>query len=79
MHRHLFHTLLKRKTALNRNLLQAAAISAFDLQAVGLVFDSKPRSTYVVKTDSDNSNAKRSALGVNATGPSPVMVTSPYG
>ena len=33
------------------------------------VFESQPRHTYVVKTGSDNSTAKRSAIGVSVTGP----------
>ena len=38
-------------------------------QAESLVFQSPPQQTQVVKTSSDSSTVKRSALGVIATGP----------
>ena len=38
-------------------------------QAEGRVFESKPRQTLVVKTGSDSTTAKRSALSVSVTGP----------
>ena len=44
-------------------------VSAFAPQAEGLVFESQPRQTQVVKTGSDSSIVKRSALGVSVTGP----------
>ena len=37
-------------------------------KAEGWVFESQPRQTLVVKTGSDNSTAKRSAIGVSVTG-----------
>ena len=37
------------------------------LHVVGLVLDSQSRQTYVVITRSDNSAAKRSAIGVSVT------------
>ena len=42
---------------------------AFAPQAEGWVFESQPWQTLVVKTGSDRSTAKRSALGVSVTGP----------
>ena len=47
----------------------AQRVRAFAPQAEGTVFESQPRQTYVVKTGSDSSIAKRSALGVGVTGP----------
>ena len=44
-------------------------IRALTLQAEGWVFESQTRQTYVVKTGSDSSTAKRSAIGVSITGP----------
>ena len=44
-------------------------VRALALQAEGWVFESEPRQTLVVKTDSDRSAAKRSAIGVSFTGP----------
>ena len=41
----------------------------FFSQNEGWMFDSQPRHTYVVKTGSDSSTAKRSAIGVSVTGP----------
>ena len=38
-------------------------------KAEGWVFESQPRQTLVVKTGSDCSTAKRSAIGVSVTGP----------
>ena len=38
------------------------------LQAEGWVFEYEPRQTLVVKTGSDSSTAKRSAIGVIVTG-----------
>ena len=42
-------------------------IRAFVQQAEDWVFKSQPRQTLVVKTGSDSSTAKRSALGVSGT------------
>ena len=42
---------------------------AFASQAEGWVFQSQPRQTKVLKTGSDSSTAKRSAVGVSVTGP----------
>ena len=39
------------------------------LLSEGCVFESQPRQTLVVKTGSDSSTAKRSAIGVSVTGP----------
>ena len=44
-------------------------VRAFAPQAEGWVFESQSRQTQVVKTVSDISTAKRSALGVSVTGP----------
>ena len=44
-------------------------VRAFAPQAEGWVFESQPRQSYVVKTGSDSSTAKRSAIGVSVTGP----------
>ena len=44
-------------------------VRTFTPQAEGWVFESQPRQTQVVKTGSDSSTAKRSALGVSVTGP----------
>ena len=44
-------------------------VRGFPSQAEGWMFESQPRQTQVVKTGSDSSTAKRSAIGVNATGP----------
>ena len=44
-------------------------VRALGSQAEGLVFESQPRHTYVVKTGSDSSTAKRLAIGVSVTGP----------
>ena len=41
---------------------------ALTLQAEGWVFESQPRQTLVVKTGSDSSTAKRSAISVIVTG-----------
>ena len=42
---------------------------ALALQAEGGMFESKPRQTLVVKSGSDSSTAKRSAIGVRVTVP----------
>ena len=45
-------------------------VRAFALQVQGCVFESQPpQQTLVVKTGSDSSTAKRSAIGVSVTGP----------
>ena len=44
-------------------------VRGFAPQAEGLVFESQPRQTHVVKIGSDSSTAKRSALGMSVTGP----------
>ena len=52
--------------------VRAAAVAqldrAFVSQAEGLVFESQPRHTQVVKTGSDSSIAKRSALAASVKG-----------
>ena len=53
----------------NTTAAMAQWVKALVPQAEGLVFESQPPRTKVEKTGSDSSNAKRSALGVNATGP----------
>ena len=42
---------------------------AFAPQVESMVFESQLRKTYVVKTGSDSSNAKHSALGESVMGP----------
>ena len=42
---------------------------SFGPQAESWMFESQPLQTHVVKTGSDSSIAKRSAKGVNVTGP----------
>ena len=54
---------------LYRAAVVAQWIRAFAPQAEGLVFESQPRQTLIVKTGSDSSTAKRSAIGVIVTGP----------
>ena len=44
-------------------------VRAFASQAEGWVIQSQPRQTKVLKTGSDSSTAKRSAVGVSVTGP----------
>ena len=44
-------------------------VRAFTSHAEGWVFEYQSRQTYVVKTGSDSSIAKRSALGLSVTGP----------
>ena len=44
-------------------------VRTFTPQAEGWVFEFQPQQTYVVKTDSDSSTAKRSPIGVSVTGP----------
>ena len=54
------------------NLATAAVsqwVRTFAPQAEGWVFESKPRQTYVVKTGSDSSTSKRSAIDVSVMGP----------
>ena len=46
----------------------AQLVRTLATQAEGWVFESQPRQTEVVKTYSDSSTAKRSELGVSATG-----------
>ena len=46
----------------------AHRIRAFAMQAESWVFKSQPWQTYVVKTGSDSSTAKPSAIGVSVTG-----------
>ena len=46
----------------------AQRVRAFAPQAEGWVFEFQPRQPEVVKTGSDKSTAKRSALGVSVTG-----------
>ena len=52
---------------------EAAAVAQWDRalapQAEGWVFESQPLQTQVVKTGSDRSTVKRSALGVSVTCP----------
>ena len=55
-------------------LMQSAAVVGQSVKALaplaeGSIFESLPQQTKVVKTGSDSSTAKRSALGVNVTGP----------
>ena len=45
------------------------SVRAFDSHAEGLVFESQPRQTLVVKTGSNSSPGKRSATSVSVTGP----------
>ena len=45
------------------------SVRAFASHAEGLAFESELRQTYVVKTGSDISAAKRSATGVSVAGP----------
>ena len=47
----------------------AQSVRALARQAEGWVFESQLRQTYVVKTGSDSSTAKRSEIGVSITGP----------
>ena len=47
----------------------AQMVRALAPQAEGWVFESQTRHTKVVKTGSDSSIAKRSAIGVSVTGP----------
>ena len=55
------------------NYVEIAAVAqwvrALASQAECLVFESQQRQTQVVKTGSDNSTAKRSAIGVSVKGP----------
>ena len=44
-------------------------VRAFAQLTEGWVFESQPRQTYIIKTGSDSSTAKRSALGLNVMGP----------
>ena len=44
-------------------------VRVFAPQAEGWVFESQQRQTQVVKTGSDSSTAKRSAIGMSVTGP----------
>ena len=44
-------------------------VNAFAPQVESWVFESQPQQTQVVKTGSDNSTAKRSAIGMSVTGP----------
>ena len=44
-------------------------IALSPLMQKGLVFESQPRETLVVKTGSDSSSTKCSAAGVSVTGP----------
>ena len=44
-------------------------VRAFAPQAEGWVFESQAQQTFVVKPGSDSFSAKRSAIGVSATGP----------
>ena len=44
-------------------------VGVFAPQAEGWVFEYHPRKTYVVKTGSDSSTAKRSAIGESVIGP----------
>ena len=44
-------------------------VRALTLQSEGRGVESQPRQTQVVKTGSDSSTAKRSAIGVSITGP----------
>ena len=52
--------------------LSAAAVAqwvrVFAPQAEGWVFETQPRQTLVVKTGSDSSTAKRSAIAASVTG-----------
>ena len=45
----------------------AQSVRAFASHAVGKVFESQPRRTQIVKTGSDSSSAKCSAIGVSVT------------
>ena len=47
----------------------AQRVKAFTSQEEDWLFESHPRQTYVVKTGSDISTAKRSSIGVCVTGP----------
>ena len=47
----------------------AQPVKAFAQEADGWMFKTQPRQTYVVKTGSDSSDAKSSALDVSVTGP----------
>ena len=47
----------------------AQSVRAFVSHAEGWVFESQQRQSQVVKTGSDSSTAKRSAVGVSTTGP----------
>ena len=44
-------------------------VRVFAPKAEGWVFESQQRQTQVVKTGSDSSTAKRSAIGMSVTGP----------
>ena len=52
-----------------QTVARAYWIRAFSPPAEGWVFESEPRQTQVIKTGSDNSTAKRSAIGASVTGP----------
>ena len=47
----------------------AQQVRAFASHAEVWAFESQPQQTYLVKTGSDRSNAKRSAIGVSVTEP----------
>ena len=65
------YTSKRKKTIYNQSTTVAMTqwVRALALQAEGWAFESEPRQTLVVKTDSDLSAAKRSAIGVSFTGP----------
>ena len=63
------HLLFIFRRASYHNLVIAQWVRAFAQQAKGWVLESQPRQTYVVKSGSDSSTAKRSAIGVSVTGP----------
>ena len=50
-------------------MLKSQIVRALAPQAEGWVFKFQPRQTNVIKTGSDSSTAKRSAIGVSVMGP----------
>ena len=63
------YTNIQKEIRRERTAAVAQLVRAFASQAEGWVFESQTRQTLVIKTGSDSSIAKRSAICVSVTGP----------